>query len=126
MGLVIGVLKVISSSIIGCKRSVARCNGSQGITFGANIKISILEGSWTRWESYANSFIPIGFHPIIHLLMSIGSKLVFNHLPRSSYLHICTTFSFIFPSGHLTCVWIAHTRGPYHMHMVGCSKTPKD
>ena len=60
---------------------------------------------------YAKSFIPIGSHPIIHLMMSIGLKFVFNHLPHPLYLHICTSFSFTLSCERwLTMLWIAHTK----------------
>ena len=50
-------------------------------TFGANIKIASLKGSDFSWKSYAKGSILIESHPIIHLMMSVGLKFVFNHLP---------------------------------------------
>ena len=43
-------------------------------------------------------------------MMLVGLKFVFNHLPRSLYLHMCTSFSFTLPQKQLKFFWIAHTK----------------
>ena len=93
------------------------CYTLQGLsktTFGAKIKISSLKGSRFSWTSYVDSFIPIGSHIVIHLMMSIGLKLVFNHLlppphTHTLYLHTRTSCSFTSPRGQLI-FFIAHTK----------------
>ena len=70
--------------------------GSQKFTFGASI--STLKGSQFRWKSCAKSFIPIGSH-IIHLMISVRLKFVFNHLPRPLYFCLCTSLSVKLPRG---------------------------
>ena len=92
------------------KWSATHCTSSQKITFGANIKIPSLKGSQFSWKSYAKSYIPTRSHPVTHLMMSVGLKFVFNHLPHPLYLHICTSFSFTLPRGRLIRFWIAPTK----------------
>jgi hypothetical protein len=91
------------------KWSATHCKGSHKITFGANIKISS-KGSQFNWKTYAKSDIPIGPHHVIHLMMLVGLKLVFNHLPHPLYLHIWIIFSFVLPCGRLIFFCKAHTK----------------
>ena len=98
------------------KWSATHCKGSQKITLCATIKEKLsLKGSQFCWKSYSKSFIPMGLNPIIHLMMSIGSKLVFNHVPRSSCLHICTSFSFTLPRERLIPSLDSSYKGRYHI-----------
>ena len=69
--------------------------GSQKFTFGASI--STLKGSQFRWKSCAESFIPIGSHHVIHLMISVRLKFVFNHLPRPLHFCLCTSLSVKLP-----------------------------
>ena len=78
--------------------------------FGANLKISSLKSSQFRWKFDAKSFIPIGSHSIMHLMVSVGLKFVFNRLPCPLYLHKGTNFSFTLSRGRLVFFWIANTK----------------
>ena len=69
--------------------------GSQKFTFGASI--STLKGSQFRWKSCAESFIPIESHHVIHLMISVRLKFVFNHLPRPLHFCLCTSLSVKLP-----------------------------
>ena len=94
---------------LNVKWSAIHCKGSQKITSCATVKKKLsLKGSQFCWKSYAKSFIPIGFHPIIHLMMSVGLKFIFNHLPHPLNLHICTSFSFTFAMWmvHIISIWL--------------------
>ena len=103
LGLVVGSFGVTSKNYVrlDIKCSTTHCKGFEKITFGANTKISILKASQISWKTCAKSLLPIGSHPIIHLVMSVGLNFVFNHLPHSLYLHVCTNFSFTLPHGQL-------------------------
>ena len=59
------------------------------------------------------------------VMMSVELKYVFKPLPCPLYLHICTSFSFMLPRGRLMFLDSSY-KGRYHIHMVGCSKTPID
>ena len=94
---------------IGCNVECYTLQGLSKIHICCKLKISCLKGSQFSWNSYAKSFIPIGSHPIIHLMLLVGLKFVFNHLSRPLYPHICTSFSFTLPRGRLKLFWITHT-----------------
>ena len=99
------------------KQSPTHCKGSQKFTFGANIQFSNLKV--INWTSCAKSFIPIGSHLVIHFMISIGLKFVFNHLPRPLYLRLCTNLSTKSPHGWLIFLDSSY-KARYHIPIVGC------
>ena len=74
------------------------------------VELQSLKDSQLSLKLYAKGFIPIGSHPVIHLMMPVGLKFVFKHLPRPLYLHICTSFSFRLSRGRGKILWIAQTK----------------
>ena len=108
--------------MIGCKSECYTLQGLSKITFGANIRTSILKGSQFSWKSIARSFIPTRPRPILHAMMSLGVRVHFQSStpPHPSYLHICISFSFTLPRGRLIVFWIAYTKANI-IRTVGCS-----
>ena len=119
------------------KWSATHCKGSLKNTFGATcgfqaskvfflsffLLIFFMENQTSKVHKLIGNLmhtniIPIGFHHVIHLMMFVALKFVFNHLP----LHICTSFFFTLPRGRLILFPDSSFKG--HIHTVGCLKTP--